>query len=471
MRRHDKVSIVTPVLLHFLILICLFGFAKSVMAKTTNGTTPPPARFGHGMVSLDGKLYVFGGATIHHGVSKTAQVNRYNDLWCYNPLTRKWEEIQSNNDPPSARDGFTTVTIDGKIYYLFGEDSDGMKNDIIQYDPETREWSTITIETGSSPDPRKYASAAAHNGNIYVSGGQDASGGNRMDAWRYNFVENTWNPWVNHAPCAGHSMILYFNYLLAFGGIRWSDEDYRDDFRYCDPNGGSEFSYIYTTGNAPSGRAFHAAASDGQKSWIFGGKNSSGHLLDAYAIQGANPGNPTSSLSLTGIKAWPGAGLMLLDAAFAELWTPKMKGLEKSGVAESSGCIYLFGGLDPDSNAVDAFYRYDIDADSWEDLTAVQDHTNPNFPSEFDLSAYPNPFNASTTILYTLPISAVVELTVYNLSGQVVRSFKSTFQHAGNQDVTWDGSDQQGSALPSGIYVCHIKTAGYTQSLKLTLLR
>ena len=115
--------------------------------------------------------------------------------------------------------------------------------------------------------------------------------------------------------------------------------------------------------------------------------------------------------------------------------------------------------------------RYDPETDSWEDLTDVQDGTNLDRPSEFSLSAYPNPFNASTTIRYHLPGRSSVSISIFNLVGQTVRVFQEEFQPAGEQDVKWHGKDEQGYALPSGIYVCRIQAGEYMQSLKLTLLR
>ncbi|MBN2103587.1 T9SS type A sorting domain-containing protein [bacterium] len=324
----------------------------------------------------------------------------------------------------------------------------------------------IQVNGGAAPDSCKWAAAAAHNGNIYVSGGQDASGENRMDGWRYNFVENTWNPWVNHAPCAGHTMILYLNYLLAFGGMRWNDQDFRDDFRSCDPAKENEFRYIYPKGDVPAGRAFHAAATDGKKCYIFGGKGNLGAFLESHGISIM----PDKDFSGGVLKAWPGVGLILLQAAFSDLDMMNKRHMQGSGAEEYAGSIYLFGGMDPDNKAVNSFYRYDIASDSWEDLTDAQDDVESGLPVGFSLSAYPNPFNASVTIRYILSGSAPVKITIYNNFGRVVRIFSDRLQPAGDQHVTWDGRDQHGYALPSGIYICQMKSAGYLQSVKLTLL-
>ncbi|MFC1607871.1 T9SS type A sorting domain-containing protein, partial [Candidatus Latescibacterota bacterium] len=69
-------------------------------------------------------------------------------------------------------------------------------------------------------------------------------------------------------------------------------------------------------------------------------------------------------------------------------------------------------------------------------------------PSQFGVSApYPNPFNASTTIKYSLPADSYVILTVYNVSGQVVSVLKNELQSAGHYSFTWNATD-----MPSGLY-------------------
>ncbi len=75
-------------------------------------------------------------------------------------------------------------------------------------------------------------------------------------------------------------------------------------------------------------------------------------------------------------------------------------------------------------------------------------------PDVFALSQnYPNPFNPSTTIEYQLPVSSEVVVTVYNLLGQPVRVLHSNGVSAGYHQVVWNGKDNRGEAVSSGIYV------------------
>ena len=79
-------------------------------------------------------------------------------------------------------------------------------------------------------------------------------------------------------------------------------------------------------------------------------------------------------------------------------------------------------------------------------------------PKEFSLAQnYPNPFNPSTRIEYSLPASADVELTVFNILGQQVALLLNQEQSAGTHSITWNAEDSNGLKLSSGIYFYKLK--------------
>ncbi|MCK5074839.1 MAG: T9SS type A sorting domain-containing protein, partial [Calditrichia bacterium] len=84
------------------------------------------------------------------------------------------------------------------------------------------------------------------------------------------------------------------------------------------------------------------------------------------------------------------------------------------------------------------------------------------------LQNYPNPFNPSTTIKFRLIKPQPVTIKIYNLLGEVVRTLRTT----GNQlQVVWDGKDQSGKNVASGIYFYRIKAGDFTKARKMLLLR
>ncbi|HLG93469.1 MAG TPA: T9SS type A sorting domain-containing protein, partial [candidate division Zixibacteria bacterium] len=90
-------------------------------------------------------------------------------------------------------------------------------------------------------------------------------------------------------------------------------------------------------------------------------------------------------------------------------------------------------------------------------------------PTAFGISQnYPNPFNAKTSLALALPIASDYRLTIYNVSGQVVKTFSGNAP-AGTKIITWDGTDKNGFPVSSGIYL-YKTVAGNFQAVKKMLL-
>ncbi|MEE2727537.1 MAG: penicillin acylase family protein [Candidatus Latescibacterota bacterium] len=98
--------------------------------------------------------------------------------------------------------------------------------------------------------------------------------------------------------------------------------------------------------------------------------------------------------------------------------------------------------------------------------------TDQNAPLSFALEQNsPNPFNAQTTIKYTLAAAGEVKLTIYTLSGQVGRSWTLEHGAAGTYTVAWDGRDQAGLEMASGTYLYRMENANSLQQKKMVLIR
>ena len=93
-------------------------------------------------------------------------------------------------------------------------------------------------------------------------------------------------------------------------------------------------------------------------------------------------------------------------------------------------------------------------------------------PTEFRLLAnYPNPFNATTRLLYTLPEAAQVKLTIYNLNGAVVNTLVNGVQPAGYYGMDWDGRDQSGAIVSTGVYIYRLQANGQVSTRKMVLMK
>ncbi len=104
--------------------------------------------------------------------------------------------------------------------------------------------------------------------------------------------------------------------------------------------------------------------------------------------------------------------------------------------------------------------------------TGIEDRPTASIPADFHLMQnYPNPFNPSTQIAYRLPSSGFVSLTVYDLLGRMVRTLVSGEQEAGYKTVAWDGRDQLGNSVPSGVYFYSLKAGTIVESMRMVLIR
>jgi hypothetical protein len=91
---------------------------------------------------------------------------------------------------------------------------------------------------------------------------------------------------------------------------------------------------------------------------------------------------------------------------------------------------------------------------------------------EFSLSQnYPNPFNPETTIRYQLPLSSTVSLTIANILGQKIRTLVSAEQASGEHTILWDGKDDLGGDVASGVYFYRLTAGGFVETRRLLLAR
>lgn len=98
-------------------------------------------------------------------------------------------------------------------------------------------------------------------------------------------------------------------------------------------------------------------------------------------------------------------------------------------------------------------------------MTAVGD--NERVPRNSSLlTAYPNPFNSSTQISYTLSEAGQVRITGYDMLGRRIAAISESFQDAGQHEVTWDVPD-----LPTGLYLIRLESKAYTSCIKICLIR
>jgi hypothetical protein len=117
---------------------------------------------------------------------------------------------------------------------------------------------------------------------------------------------------------------------------------------------------------------------------------------------------------------------------------------------------------------------YKIEASPKQSIRKVSVQT----PTEYDLNGnYPNPFNPTTTIKYALPADSRVEVLIYDIMGREVKTLVNGYNGIGYKEVMWDGRNNEGQQVSSGIYICRIKATSledlsvFDKSIKLLLMK
>ena len=96
-----------------------------------------------------------------------------------------------------------------------------------------------------------------------------------------------------------------------------------------------------------------------------------------------------------------------------------------------------------------------------------------NIPKEYKLeNAYPNPFNPSTTIKFSIPKNEKVRLEIFDIRGRLVNSLvDSDYLNAGTYKSKWNGKNNLGETVTSGVYIARLTTGDYIHSIKLNFIK
>ena len=105
-------------------------------------------------------------------------------------------------------------------------------------------------------------------------------------------------------------------------------------------------------------------------------------------------------------------------------------------------------------------------------MDAVELSDENNTPSDYKLYApYPNPFNPFTTIQYNLPEQAKVNISIYDMTGRLVKNLINGTQGAGLRSIQWNATDDNGLTAPAGVYLYRIEAGKFTDVKKMVLLK
>ncbi len=147
--------------------------------------------------------------------------------------------------------------------------------------------------------------------------------------------------------------------------------------------------------------------------------------------------------------------------------------LKESSLAVDHASSDLAPPIDFDGNPRPNGNGFDIGAYEYGSPVAIKYNKETFSVSKSFLifQSYPNPFNSNTLISYQLNKPMTVEIEIFNIFGQLIRRWQNHLLSMGEFTITWDARDNSGKQIPSGEYLCRMKTGDSFQTIKLIYLK
>lgn len=370
---------------------------------------------------------------------------QFNETWIYDFSDNAWIQMNPTTQPDSRWLHQLSYIGDDKAL-LFSGDRHGLEdlNDTWTYDLSDNTWTAMNPQ--NSPDTR-YAYGLAYIGDdkALLFGGQV---GSQVwnDLWVYDYSENNWTKkYPNDNPSGRYGPAMCFlgnSLVLLFGGLTWSGDSPNDTWLFnLNDNTWTNMNPV----NNPPGRNSHDLVYVGNgKALLFGGEDEDINYFDDTWIYNLNDNTWTEDLNNTNPPARSYHQLSvnnIINPTRAILF----------GGSLNFSDTWLFGGGD---------YKLNISGFK---------NTTPRVLTL--LSAYPNPFNPSTTITYGIETDSKVNISIYNIKGQLITDLLNTEQKQGWHSIQWNGTNQLGSIAPNGQYIVQIETEKDQKTTKLMLLK
>lgn len=388
--------------------------------------------YGGQAVSIDSLIYIFG------GYSDSLQ-KPLNLVQVYDPAENSWKTTADLLEP---RYGFILCQIDKYRLFAIGGNQYNIRD---QVSAELRNFSNVSgpVETASRDSSlnRIYATGHILGQNLYIIGGLSAVRSSDAPARPFIMIYDISNGLISGGPDSlaskdyfvyHHTSVVYDSVIYIFGGVRYG---VTSSIYACDLRTGVVEPIARMTGL----RAGAASVLIGDAIIILGGYSESARSLNSVEF--------------------------FVPAENSSYTAPAMNYGRKEPMATvHDGFLYVFGGKDRGGNTVTAVERIQLRTEA----TRVSAAATRNFQL---LSNYPNPFNPGTTISFTIPGPGVVRLDIFNITGEYIRALVDKRLPAGAHKIYWDGKNEAGRDVPSGIYFCRIINQNQSHQRKLVLVR
>jgi hypothetical protein len=438
------------------VMICILLSSQPLLADDWTEVTPtgetPNTRYGHSMTEFGNDAYVFGGMD-EAGIE-------FNDLWAFNKDNGEWVKHAPENDPPPPRKNHCAFPYSGKLYIYGGTSGSTCLDDLWCYDFDTQTWTQKELSGDALPDARTEATMTVIGDKAYLCGGRNPQTEKFFPfVWALNL--NTFEFQEQSPPMGGfrygHSTVAPGYYELYILGGKGPEEYKTEHVVY---HSDLQTSYVVEWKDKPYQPSFDQVMIRMFSIMLY--KN-----LSIYLFGGQSPkDNPFGDLPKINTSYIAEDDTILCDMwrlNFEDSTVTQCADLPVA-LAQAAGVVldddfYIFGGMKADGTLSNALYKY------VEEETHMQ--KKDQSPNAFYLYPnYPNPFNPSTTIQYTIPKADRVSLRIFNLQGKQVHTLIDQHQSSGNFRISFNGSK-----LPSGVYFYKLETEGHTQIRKMLLIK
>lgn len=424
------------------IIILIILMSCKMWGQSTNwesiGEMPIPV-YGGEAVTSDSVIYILGGYSDSSGSATDL-------IQSFNPNTNKWKIVGRMNE---SRVGFVAVKFKDEIVVYGGlpeGDSTSAVLEKIVIKPDT----ILFIKDTTLKENRLYSSGVIKDSTLIIIGGNtDLTRANSPDSSSYIFtyrldgkstpvnIDSTF-PVSSNVPYQ-QMCTVYDNAIYVFGGLYLGVSSWIYEFNFIN----SEFMKKVINLSEP--RA--------------GGRAIPGNNGDIYLIGGYNEISLSNNTSLKTVEIFNVYSEKLQQGLL--LTYPRKEFM----AAKFGEYIYIFGGKGVNDSIVRKCERYKIIeiTSSSEQMIKV---------AEFRLNdCYPNPFNPSTNITFSIPKSTNITLEVFSILGEKIKTLASGYYTAGMHKVIWDGRDANGSTAASGLYFYRLSVGINSFTKKAILLK
>lgn len=422
----------TIIRLIFILIFSIQAYAQKVWEKIAPLPTP---RYGMCSVVYQNKIWLIAG--------KDSSDNTVDIAECYDPLSDSWE----TNIPSLQIERFAAAAVVYRdtIFVIGGTDGNNMTLNAVEYfDPGNQKWKF----TGSLTHSRGALTAVVLNDTMYAIGGFGQFANiRRGDVEFWDVRKKKWQistAWKLSYPRLSMATVVVDSVAYTLGGISFDPVNFVENYQ----------SHIGTT--KLDTMKYHRFGFDATVAndtiFIIGGSKNQFELINQIE------------------KYYPRTNEW-------SIFEPSLNDTRTGLSVESLGQhIYVFGGFQwlwhgfrPQMKIVDTSERILITS-----ATKVE-QISDKVPSGFKLlQNYPNPFNAQTTITFFVPENnnENIRLDIFNINGEFIKLYQWQSLTPGAHQIIWDGRNESGQVVTSGIYFYQLALGNYFASVcKMMLLR